>query len=74
MLCFYVALLYDNKGLNETFFNVAHHHLYYFFQYIYIQKETKTGNYITWSWPLYVGLILFHAFELWHKRYIYHMH
>ena len=62
MLCFYVALLYANKGLNNTFFNVAHHHVYYFFQYIYIQKETKTGKYITLCWPLYV--ILIHAFEL----------
>ena len=69
MLRFYVALLYaDNNGLDKYIFNVAHHHVYYFFQYIYIQKETKTGNYITWCWPLYV--ILFHALELWHKRYI----
>ena len=62
MLSFYVALLYANNNLN-----VAHHHVYYFFP-IYIKKETKTGNYITWCWPLYV--ILFHTFELWHKRYI----
>ena len=42
--------------------------MYTIFSNIYIQKETKTGNYITCCWPLYV--ILFHAFELWHKRYI----
>ena len=47
MLRFYVALLYaDNNGLDKYIFNVAHHHVYYFFPiYIYTKRDK--------NWKLY---------------------
>ena len=42
MLCFHVALLCANKGLKNTFFNVANHHdLYTIFSNIYIYKKRQ---------------------------------